>query len=301
MNPDQPAAQPQASVGVPTGIGMMLLAMLIFAANDSMAKWLVGGFHLGQIFVLRALFGLACLGPFLWRAGFQPFRRAPRAGLQLTRVVLSTLEVVLFFRALRDLPLADTIAIYMAAPIYVTALSPLLLGEKVGWRRWSAVGVGFAGVLLAIGPDLTSPSIGMASAVIGSFAYALYLITTRMLAGTHATVLVTAQLGATLVLGAGMVAVQGWTPAGPGALLLLGLLGVGSLLGNVCVNRALRLAPASVVVPYQYTLIVWGLLFGAVLFDEMMETRMLIGTAIIIGAGLFIFLREQQLRRRGAR
>lgn len=299
MNPDLRRAA--LAAGTTGGILMMLLAMLIFAANDSLAKWLIGSFHVGQILVLRSVAGLVVLAPFLVRLGPAPLRRAPRPGLQLLRVALSTLEVALFFRALFDLPLADTIAIYMAAPIYVTAVSPFLLKERVGWRRWTAVGVGFCGVLLALGPGLAAPSVGMACAVIGSFAYALYLVTTRLLAGTHNTVLAFNQLTAALVFGLVLVAIQGWAHTDATDALLLASLGVGSLAGNLCVNRSLRLAPASVVVPYQYTLIAWGLIFGAVVFGEVMDTRMLAGTAVIIGAGLFIFLREQQLRRRGVR
>lgn len=299
MNPDLRRAA--LAAGTTGGILMMLLAMLIFAANDTLAKWLIGSFHVGQILVLRSVAGLVVLSPFLVRLGPAPLRRAPRPGLQLLRVALSTLEVALFFRALFDLPLADTIAIYMAAPIYVTAVSPFLLKERVGWRRWTAVGVGFCGVLLALGPGLAAPSVGMACAVIGSFAYALYLVTTRLLAGTHNTVLAFNQLTAALVFGLVLVAIQGWAHTDATDALLLASLGVGSLAGNLCVNRSLRLAPASVVVPYQYTLIAWGLIFGAAVFGEVMDTRMLAGTAIIIGAGLFIFLREQQLRRRGAR
>lgn len=298
MNPDP---RPAATAGATGGIAMMLLAMLIFAANDTLAKWLIGSFHVGQILVLRSVAGLAVLSPFMLRAGTAPLRRAPRPWMQILRVALSTLEVALFFRALFDLPLADTIAIYMAAPIYVTAVSPFLLKERVGWRRWTAVGVGFAGVLLALGPGLAEASVGLACAVTGSFAYALYLVTTRLLAGTHATVLAFNQLAAALVFGLVLVAIQGWAHTSPLDALLLASLGVGSLAGNLCVNRSLRLAPASVVVPFQYTLIAWGLVFGAVVFGEVMERRMLAGTAIIIGAGLFIFLREQQLRRRGQR
>ncbi len=299
MNPDTRHAGPAAATTA--GIVMMLLAMLIFAANDTLAKWLIGSFYVGQILVLRSVAGLVVLSPFLVRLGPAPLRRAPRPWLQLTRVALSTLEVALFFRALLDLPLADTIAIYMAAPIYVTAVSPFLLKERVGWRRWTAVGVGFCGVLLALGPGLAAPSVGMACAVVGSFAYALYLVTTRLLAGTHNTVLAFNQLTAALVFGLVLVAFQGWAHTDATDALLLASLGVGSLAGNLCVNRSLRLAPASVVVPYQYTLIAWGLILGAIVFGEVMDTRMLVGTAIIIGAGLFIFLREQQLRRRGVR
>lgn len=286
--------------GTTGGILMMLLAQLTFAGNDTIAKWLLGSFEIGQILVLRSVAALLVLSPFLVRLGSRNVRRMPRPRLQWLRVLLSTVEVALFFRALFDLPLADTIAIYMAAPIYVTAVSPFLLGERVGWRRWSAVGVGFCGVLLALGPGLAEPSIGLASAVLGSISYALYLVTTRMLAGTHVTVLAANQFLGALLLGVLLVAIQGWTHTDVIDALLLASLGLGSVAGNLCVNQSLRLAQASVVVPYQYTLIVWGVILGAVVFGEIMDTRMVAGTVIIIGAGLFIFLREQHLKRQAA-
>src|SRR5258706_8975685 len=105
------------------------------------------------------------------------------------------------------------------------------------------------------------------------------------------------QLLGALLFGATLVALQGWTPPGPRDLALMVVLGVGSLAGNLCVNRALRLAPASVVVPFSYTMIVWGLLFGWLFLGELPDALALAGAAVIVGAGLVIFLREQALRR----
>ena len=212
-------------------------------------------------------------------------------------MVFSTLESSLFFLALTDLPLAEVMTYYMAAPVYVTAMSPLLLGEQVGWRRWTAVGVGFCGVVLALHPSPGSMSFGAVSALGGSVCYALFLVTTRRLAGTPGPVLMTGQLLAALLFGGVLVLVHGWTRPGALDLALMVLLGIGSLGGNLCVNQSLRLAPASIVVPYQYTLILWGMLFGYLLFGELIRPLPLAGAGIIIGAGLFIFLREQQLRK----
>ena len=118
------------------------------------------------------------------------------------------------------------------------------------------------------------------------------------LAGVPGTVLMTAQLLAALLFGAVLVLAQGWTPPGIVDLVLMLALGIGSLGGNLCVNQSLRLAPASVVVPYHYTLILWGMLFGYLFFGEVIGPLTLAGAVVIIGAGLFIFLREQQLRTR---
>lgn len=265
---------------------MMLLGILLFASNDTLGKWLVGGYSVGQLVLVRSLAGLAILSPLIWRTGLRRFRRASRPGLQVVRVVLSTLETALFFWALAGLPLAEGMTYYMAGPVYVALLSPLVLGERVGARRWVLVAAGFAGVLLALRPSpgtLTAPAL---CAVGGSVCYAAFLVATRKLAGTPGTVLMAGQLVAAGVFGAALVAWQGWAPLGWRAGALMVVLGAGSLGGNLCVNRALRLAPASVVVPFQYTLILWGVLFGWLAFGDVPDGFTLVGAAVIVGAGL---------------
>ncbi|MGA0598314.1 DMT family transporter [Enterovirga sp. CN4-39] len=281
--------------GAAAGIAMMLLGVLLFAVNDTLGKWLVGTYAVGQLLLVRSISGLCAMAPFIARTERSSFVRVPRPRLQLLRILFSTMETALFFWAVAELPLAEVIAYYMAGPIYVTALSPFLLGERVGWRRWTAVAVGFVGVVLALHPSPETISIGTICALTGSFSYALFLVTTRKLAGTSGTVLMTAQLLAALVFGGALVLFQGWVQPGPVDLALMLLLGIGSLGGNLCVNQSLRLAPASVVVPFQYTLIVWGLIFGYVFFGEVIGPLTMLGTVIIVGAGLFIFVRERRL------
>lgn len=282
--------------GTTAGIATMLLGVLLFGVNDALGKWLVGTYTVGQLLLMRSVSGLCAMTPFILRAGRRSFIDAPRPGRQLLRIVFATLETALFFWAVAALPLAEVMAYYMAGPIYVTALSPFLLGERVGWRRWSAVAVGFFGVVLALHPSPDTISVGTVCALIGSFSYAMFLVTTRQLAGTSGTVLMTTQLVAALLFGAALVLVQGWTNPPPVDLALMVVLGLGSLGGNLCVNQSLRLAPASVVVPFQYTLIIWGLLFGYLFFGEVVGPLTLAGTATIIAAGLFIFVRERKVR-----
>ena len=283
--------------GTTGGVAMMLFGVLLFAVNDTLGKWLVGAYAVGQLLLMRSIAGLCAMAPFIHRAGPYAFLQPPRPGLQLLRVVFSTLEGALFFWALTELPLAEVMTYYMAGPIYVTALSPFLLGERVGWRRWTAVAVGFGGVVLALHPSPGSLSFGAVCALMGSLSYALFLIATRKLAGTPGTVLMTAQLLAALFFGSALVLTQGWTPPGALDLVLMLFVGIGSLCANLCVNQSRRMAPASVVVPYQYTLILWGMLFGYLFFDEVIGPLTMAGAVIIVGAGLFIFLREQRLRR----
>src|SRR5690349_164936 len=125
------------------GIGMMLIGIFFFSLNDAMGKFLIATFSVGQILLIRSAAGLVMLTPFMRREGWAAFRDAPRPGIQVLRAVFLTFEVAAFYWALADMSLADVMTFYLAGPIYVTAMSPVLLGEQVGWRRWVAVGVGF--------------------------------------------------------------------------------------------------------------------------------------------------------------
>jgi len=190
-------------------------------------------------------------------------------------------------------------AFYLAGPIFVTAIAGTMLGEPVGWRRWSAVAAGSIGVVVCLRPGVTALTWPALIALIGSFTFSLSMISTRFLRGTGGTVLVTTQTVAALLFGVA-VAPFGWVSPTANDLVLLALLGMVAMVAHICVNRSLVLAPASTVVPYQYTTIVWALLFGFLVFGDVPDMFMLIGAAIIIGAGLFIFVRERQLARRDA-
>src|SRR3954470_17005200 len=134
----------------PAGIGFMLLGIFLFVCNDTLGKWLLGTYSVWEMLLIRSIAALVLLSPLIWRAGAASFIGAPRPGFQIARVLLSVAESIMFFWAVTYLPLADTVTFYLAAPIYVTAISAIFLKEHVGWRRWSAVMVGFAGVMIAL-------------------------------------------------------------------------------------------------------------------------------------------------------
>jgi drug/metabolite transporter (DMT)-like permease len=274
------------------GIGFMLVAVFLFAFNSAAGKWLVAKYPIGEFMLVRSCFTLAFLSPFIWRAGRAAFANAPRPGLQVLRVVLGSVEVALFFWAVSYLPLADTTTFYLAGPIYVTALSVLLLRESVGWRRWSAVLIGFTGVVIALRPSSSSFTLPALIALTGSVMYALVLITTRALRATNDIVLMT-----TYFIGAvafGVVTLPfGWVAPTTYDLLFLAAIGISNIVAQFSVIRALKLASASVVVPYQYTLIVWSVVFGWLIFAELPDEYTVGGAAIIVAAGLYIFWREQ--------
>ena len=279
-----------------TGIALMLTGIFLFSCNDALDKFLLATYSVGQMLLIRSLAAMLLLSPFIWRAGLAPFHAAPRPGLQVLRVLFSTLEVVMFFVAVSYLPLADTVTFYLAAPIFVTALSALFLGEPVGWRRWSAVLTDFAGVLITLRPSAATLTWPALIALTGSFFFSLLLIATRTLRGTADIVLIGGQIAATLLFGT-IAAPYGWIAPSWPDFCGLALLGAVAMIGLFCVNRSLKFSAASVVVPYQYALIVWAILFGYLVFGDVPDLPMLAGLVIIIAAGLYIFWREQMTAR----
>ncbi|KQT05717.1 MULTISPECIES: DMT family transporter [unclassified Bradyrhizobium] len=280
------------------GIALMVLSIFMFSFGDAMGKFLVGTYSVGQLLFLRACAALLLLSPLIWTQRHQ-FLHLERPGLQMVRVVLSTLEVAAFFLATVYLPLADVITYYLAGPIFVTAMSAIFLGEKVGWRRWTAILIGFCGVLIALRPSAQTVSLPALIALGGSLSFATLMLITRSLRKTPDIVMASSQFVGTFSLGAVLSAFN-WVPPTPGSLVFFAAAGLVSVTALFCVNRSLKLAPASVVVPYQYSMIVWAVIFGFVVFGDVPSIATLVGAAIIIGAGFYIFLRERDLGRETA-
>lgn len=279
------------------GIALMVLSIFMFSFGDAMGKFLVGTYSVGQLLFLRGCAALLLLSPLVWRQRHH-FLHLERPGLQLFRVVLSTLEVAAFFLATVYLPLADVITYYLAGPIFVTAMSAIFLGEKVGWRRWTAILIGFCGVLIALRPSAQTVSLPALIALGGSLSFATLMLITRSLRKTPDIVMASSQFVGTFLLGAALSAFH-WVPPTSGSLVIFALAGCVSVTALFCVNRSLKLAPASVVVPYQYSMIVWAVIFGFVVFGDVPEVATIVGAAIIIGAGFYIYLRERDLGRQG--
>src|SRR6266851_5791267 len=254
------------------GIGLMLLSIFMFSFGDAMGKFLVATYSVGQLLLLRACAALIVLLPMVWRHRAK-FMHLERPGLQLLRVALSTLEVAAFFLATVYLPLADVVTYYLACPIFVTALSAIVLRPSSQTVSWPA--------MIALG---------------GSLSFAVLMLITRSLRATPDIVLASSQFAGTFLLGA-LLSPFGWVTPGLVSLGLFAAAGCISVAALLCVNRSLKLAPASVVVPYQYSMIIWAVTFGYAVFGDVPSLATIVGAAIIIGAGIYIFLRERQLGR----
>lgn len=277
------------------GIIFMVTGNFLFALNDTIGKILLGTFAVSQMLAIRSVGAFLVLGPLLHAS--RGTWRIERPWLQLLRVAITTGDAALFFVALVDLPLADVFTFYMAGPIYVAALSCLLPGGSVGWQRWLAILAGFAGVVIALGPSFTSFSPAVLYALAGSLCYAGSLMMNKVLAKTSDTLLGTLQaLGA--LIGAGALAIFQWTPPGPLDFGLLLLLGIVACLAHLLISRAAKLTPVSVLAPFQYTLLLWGIALGFLVFGDVPNERILLGAGTIMAAGLFLLYSESRARER---
>lgn len=277
------------------GIALMVAGYFAFALNDALGKYLVATFGVAQLVAIRSIGSFLILGPMLASTGRNPFRDVERPVVQVIRVTFATLETGLFYAACVWMPLADVMTFYMAGPIYTLLAARLLLGEQIGWRRWAAIGMGFVGVLIALRPStatLTGPAL---IALAGSVCYSMVLVLNRMLIWTSSTALGTFQTIGALV-GAGLLSIFDWQPlTGPGVMWMM-VVGMVAIAAHLMIIQAMKLAPVAVLAPFQYTLLLWGVVFGWMFFGDVPGWNVLAGAAIIVAAGLFIFYRERRLK-----
>jgi drug/metabolite transporter (DMT)-like permease len=273
------------------GIGLMCLGILFFSLNDVMGKWLVATYSVGQILLIRSFAALLILSPFIVKMGWRELSNLPNKPLQALRVAFGTLEVAAFYWAVTYLSLAAVMTYYLAGPLYVAALAPFLLREKLARDQWLAIFIGFIGVLMVLRPSSETLTLPAMTAIIGSLLFAGLLITTRQLRGTSGTALIVWQVFGALIFGI-IFAPISWVEPSLRDFLLLALLGIVSMAAHMLVTQSLKLAPASIVSPFQYMLLVWATLFGWIFFQEWPDNWMIAGAAVIVSSGLYLMWRE---------
>lgn len=274
------------------GIAYISLGVFVFATQDALVKWLVADYPVMQILLFRAVFALIPCAVVIARSGGVAALRTARPGLHAGRGALLLGSLVLLFLAYRRLPLADAIAISFSAPLFMTALSAPLLGEPVGARRWSAVVVGFLGVLV-----ITRPGAGMIEpaalmAVASSALYALAMIGTRRLSRTDSVAAIMFYFIVLVIAVSALCTPFVWVAPNPRDAALLAATG---LIGGVAAFlfiQAYRLAPVAVVAPFDYTALVWAGLYGVWLWGDVPGPAVLAGAAIIVASNLYILRRE---------
>lgn len=278
------------------GIVLILLATLIFASQDAITKHLAQTYATPQIVMVRyllfAVFAMVYAG---WNKPLRESFRSGRPVLQVVRSLIIVVEIGMFVLTVRVLPLAETHALLATFPLMVTALSAVLLREAVGIRRWSAVLVGFLGVLVILRPGLGP--ISLEGAVLGlatAAMFAAYNVLTRMVSRTddgETSLLYMAVIGAAVMLCVGPFF---WVPPTPEAWGLLFVLSCTGAAGHFCLIKALEAAPASALQPFNYTLLVWATALGFLIFGDFPDLFTILGAAVVVGSGLYTIYRERR-------
>lgn len=275
------------------GVGLMLSAMAILPFLDVVAKTLGNqGMPVIQIVWARMAFGAALTLPFVLRLGGLAAIRPDRPWYHSLRAALLMAATFFFFFALKFLPIADALAIFFVQPLIVTALSPLVLREHVGPRRWAAVGIGFIGTLIIIRPGLTEVNPGTFLALAAGTCLALYFLMTRRIAGqTHAvfTTFHTSLIGTVL---ASAITLFFWQPPSLPQWGLLFLIGLIATVGHFLIVRAYDHAEASLLAPLAYTEMVMATLAGWWFFGDFPDLWTFVGVAILISCAIYISVRE---------
>ena len=280
------------------GVMLGFMAFAAYAFSDAFVKSLHGSLPAYEAVFFGATLGLSAL-PFIKGRGdrWREVVLAQRQGLWLIRAGASAIGSIAAVVAFTALPMAEAFALIFLLPIFVTILSVVILKEHVGWRRWSAVVAGFVGVLVVLRPGFRALGIGHLAAIICGLSGAISMIAMR-LAGPHEKrigLFGAGIIGSMLVAGLMMLASFRWPE--PGQWLLLFGYGLLSALGSVLLMLATRMAPANHVAPTQYSQMLWAVLLGYVIFNDRLDWPMAIGIAIILGAGLFTFVREEKVTR----
>ncbi|MCB1629339.1 MAG: DMT family transporter [Xanthomonadales bacterium] len=276
----------------------MLLAVAAFAFMDACMKVLTDHYPPLQIAALRGLVSLPLVLLWIaWSGAFASLWKI-RWGLHLFRGVMSVLMMGCFVYGLRTLPLSEAYALFFVAPLLLTALSVPILGEQVGWRRWLAIAIGILGVLYVLRPTGAGMvSLAGLAIIAASFGYALTAITVRVLGRTDSPQAIVFWMITMLSVFALAAGWRDWVPVrGEHAQWLVGV-AISGALGQWAITEAFRRGEASVVAPLEYTALAWGMLLDWTLWQVMPEARVLVGALVVAACGVYLILRESQLRR----
>jgi drug/metabolite transporter (DMT)-like permease len=287
---------PKTTENRTAGILWMLATMGCFISLDATMKFALQTYSLVEVTWGRFFFATICAFVVCGR-NLPRLAQTKSPGLQGLRSVLLMATTGLFNVGIANLPLPTCTTIMFMSPILVTMLSSLMLQEHVGWRRWSGIVIGFCGALVVIRIWQTGISGINQSAIYvfaAAFTNATYQIFTRKLRGENplTSLLFTAAAGAIVT---SALLPWHWTMPDAFGWLLLILSGIFGCAGHLFLIKAFTAAPASVVAPFSYSSLVWATLFGFTIWGDWPQATTLIGAAMIIGSGLYIFLRERKL------
>lgn len=283
----------------PVAMLMALSTFMCFAVLDTTAKYLVT-IGYAAVFVVWCRFLSHAVISFI---AFQGWRRADmyrmqNVPLQILRGLLLPATTLFNFLALRDLQLAQTVSIFLSVPMFVTILAGPLLGEWAGRRRWAAILVGFAGVLIVVRPGTEVFSLPIIWSILATLTYSIYSIVTRKLAmqESQSSLVFYSSIFAAVLM-APPALIYGQMPDSAFDVALLASLGVLGLGGHALLVKASRLASASKVAPFIYSQLLWMIMLGFIVFGDVPDGWTLLGASIICMSGFYIMNRERQIAR----
>ena len=279
------------------GILLMIVTTVLFASQDTITK------YLGQSIPILQFVGVRYIAFFLFalwwttrNSSLKEVLKVKNPWLQALRGIILGVEVVAFGYVIRELGVGEIQSVFMAYPLIVTALSPYVLGEVVGWKRWAAVCIGFVGTLIIIAPGSASFSIYSLMALGLAVMIAIYTLLTRMVSRTDSndsSLFYTAAFGA-LVSVPFLPSV--WQPLNMEQSLFVGVLCITGALSHLFMIMAVKLTPVVVLQPFNYLVLPWAIFLGFLFFGEVIPLHKWYGIALVIGAGVFIALRQRQIK-----
>lgn len=303
MPPVLPAMTVVTALDEKKGTGILLAAgaFALFSVLDVIVKLLAAGYAIPQVIFLNSAFALIpILGYAALRGGLVNNLRTRRIRMHMLRAAMGVSSGFCTLYAFSRMPIADVYALAFSAPLWITLLSVPILKERVGWRRWTAVGIGFLGILIILRPGAGMSDLAAFAALGGALFYSLGMLISRFMRGTESSVSFAAYSSTAAMLVMAPMLPFVWQTPTP---VHLAMSAIGGLLGGtalICLLTAFRLAPASLVAPFQYTQLVWGVIYGYAVFGHVPDPWLFLGGGIVICSGLFILYRETVLGRQVA-
>ena len=275
------------------GIAAMLIAAGVFSFMDTGLKLLSPHYPALEVTALRSASSLPFIAAWIaWRGGFHTVLRV-RWALHLLRGILGIGILSMFTVSVRRLALAEAYSIFFVAPALITALSALVLKERVGAARWAAIAVGLSGVVVVLRPTgqgmMTTAGLAALAAAGG---YAVVAVLVRILGRTDSSDSMVLWQMVVMGAGAGAAAAPGWVPVRPEHAWIIGVVAVSGFVGQVAITEAFRQGEASVVAPFEYTAMAWGVGLDWILWHVFPDAATIVGATLIVGSGLYLVRRE---------
>jgi drug/metabolite transporter (DMT)-like permease len=269
----------------------MFMSVCAFSFMDLIVKW-SDDYPLGQVLFFRGFFGIVIYFFIMPRNRIKNFYYTKRAGLHFLRCLFGFIALVAIFIALRNLPLATVVSISFAAPIFTTIFSVFFLSEKVGFYRWLAVLIGFVGIIVITEPGFDSLNIYYIYPIIFCLGLSYVAIAIRQLSTTEPVWLIALNFSIVITLASLFTIPFGWVMPSIQDLVLLCMIGFLGGFANLWLSQSFKLSEVSLVSPLKYLALVFGIIFGYLIWDEIPTTKTLVGALLVVASSLIILRRE---------